>query len=327
MNILIVNNSRIPVMEYGGTERVIWYLGRELAKAGHTITYLVKKDSYCDFGKVLFLDESKPISQQIPSNVDIVHFHFMPEETIGLPNLVTMHGNRNDAQELDINTVFVSRNHAARFGAASFVHNGLDWNDYGPPDLQAPRSYFHFLGNAAWRLKNVKGAIDIIDRTASERIKILGGQRLNLRMGFRFTLSTRAGFYGTVGGEKKNRLLRHSKGLIFPVKWHEPFGLAIIESLYFGCPVFGTPYGSLPELVPGDVGFLSSDSRELVEAVEQAGKYSAKRCHEWAAEHFNSHKMATEYLRKYERILNGYALNTVKPKLIEQQTEKFLPWK
>ena len=44
-------------------------------------------------------------------------------------------------------------------------------------------------------------------------------------------------------------LLNASRGLIFPVRWHEPFGLAVIESLYFGCPVFATPYGALPELV------------------------------------------------------------------------------
>ena len=66
-----------------------------------------------------------------------------------------------------------------------------------------------------------------------------------------------------VGGNKKNRLLQHSKGLIFPVKWDEPFGLAITESLYCGCPVFGTPYGSLPELVPSDVGFLAEDMNDI----------------------------------------------------------------
>ena len=41
------------------------------------------------------------------------------------------------------------------------------------------------------------------------------------------------------------------------MRWHEPFGIALIEALYFGCPVFGTPYGSLPEIVEEGVqGFL-----------------------------------------------------------------------
>ncbi|MEF9931013.1 MAG: glycosyltransferase, partial [Bacteroidales bacterium] len=52
-----------------------------------------------------------------------------------------------------------------------------------------------------------------------------------------------------IGGEQKLNILKESKGLIFPVIWNEPFGLAITESLYCGAPVFGTPYGSLPELI------------------------------------------------------------------------------
>ena len=189
------------------------------------------------------------------------------------------------------------------------------------------RSYYHFLGNAAWRVKNVQGAIDIIHQTKKEKLKVLGGTRLNINMGFRFTPSPRIRFYGMVGGIKKFSLLDNSKGLIFPVKWHEPFGLAIIESLYFGCPVFGTPYGSLPEIVNSEVGFLSANSKELQHALENENHFSPKNCHEYAVENFNSKKMALQYLDKYEQVLNGKTLNTVNPSLIEIQTEKFLPFK
>ena len=70
-----------------------------------------------------------------------------------------------------------------------------------------------------------------------------------------------------VGGTQKTGLLNASRGLIFPVRWHEPFGLAVIESLYFGCPVFSTPYGALPELVPVHCGVLSDQASVLAEAV------------------------------------------------------------
>jgi len=43
MNILIFNNCKIPVYAYGGTERVIWDLGRGLTEAGHRVSFLVKK--------------------------------------------------------------------------------------------------------------------------------------------------------------------------------------------------------------------------------------------------------------------------------------------
>ena len=59
-----------------------------------------------------------------------------------------------------------------------------------------------------------------------------------------------------VGGTNKTKLLNQSKGLLFPVRWHEPFGLAILESLHYGCPVFGTPRGSCLKLVPMNRDFI-----------------------------------------------------------------------
>lgn len=328
MHILIVNNTVVPVKLYGGTERVIWYLGKELVKLGHKVSFLVKQGSYSDFARVIFIDETKPIIEQIPDDVDIVHFNFAPVgiEKIKKPYIITMHGNLNDKRDLDKNTVFVSKNHAERFGSEEFVHNGLDWEDYTKPSLDNKRNYFHFLGNAAWRIKNVKGSIDIINSSKKERLKVLGGKRFNFKMGLRFTFSPKISFYGMVGGEKKDKLLNGSKGLIFPVRWHEPFGLAIIESLYFGCPVFGTPYGSLPELVPPEVGVLSNKKNTLIKAIKTSKDFSPIICHNYAVEKFNSKKMALSYIDKYERVISGETLNKTNPQLKEIQTEKFLPW-
>lgn len=325
MNILIVHQGIIPVTTYGGTERVIWYLGKELSKIGHTVSYLVNKGSFCDFARVYFYDVNKSIIEQIPEKTDIVHFHFQPTENISLPYVVTMHGNCNDKRLFDVNTIFVSKNHAERFGSKSYVHNGLDWDDYTKPNFTNKKNYYHFLGNAAWRIKNVKGAIDIVQQTKNERLKVLGGNRINLNMGFRFTLSSRVQFFGMVGGTKKMNLLNDSKGLIFPVRWHEPFGLVLTESLFFGCPVFGTPYGSLPEIINSEVGFLSAIKKELILAVEN-NNFSPSLCHNYAVEHFNSKKMALAYIEKYMQVLSGKKLNEVQPKLLRIQNEKFLPF-
>jgi len=329
MKILIVNASVIPAHLYGGTERVIWGLGKELVKLGHQVTYLVKLGSYCDFASVLYIDESKPIIEQVSNDYDIVHFNFRPEnvEKLDIPYIITMHGNSNDFSELDLNTVFVSKNHASRYNSNSYVYNGLDWSEYTTPELKNNRNYFHFLGKAAWRVKNVRGAIDIIKKIKGENLKVLGGVRFNINMGIRLTFSTKVGFEGMVGGDKKYRLLNGSKGLIFPVRWHEPFGLAIIESLYYGCPVFGTPYGSLPELVKEDVGFLSDKSDEIVKEIANIDNYSRQRCHEYALNEFNSNKMALAYLKKYEQVILGEKLNAIPPKLLKLQEQKFLDWK
>ncbi|MDD4921378.1 MAG: hypothetical protein PHS30_02755 [Bacteroidales bacterium] len=203
MRILIVNHGIIPVKLYGGTGRVIWYLGKELAKLGHQITFLVTKGSTCNFASVLYIDETKSIVEQIPLGFDLIHFHLRPDglDTLRTPYIITMHGNKSPLKELDKNTVFVSQNHAKRFSSNSFVYNGLDWDDYVKPDLNHERSYFHFLGNAAWKVKNVKGAIGVINHLPSERLTVLGGVRFNLKMGMRFTFSPKVRFKGMVGGE------------------------------------------------------------------------------------------------------------------------------
>lgn len=328
MKILIANKGIIPVRLYGGTERVVWSLGKELFKLGHDVTYLVSKGSSCDFAKVIYIDEQKEISEQIPDTVDIIHFNFTPKdiEKVNKPYVITMHHNINAQIELNSNTIFVSKNHADRYRSNSFVYNGLDWGDYTKPSFPVHRNYFHFLGDAAWRVKNVKGAIDVIKKTKAEKIKILGGVRFNINKGLRFTFTSRAHFCGMVGGKQKDKLLQHSKGLIFPVKWNEPFGLAIIESLYFGCPVFGTPYGSLPEIVVPDVGFLSNKREAITYELENIEKYSNKYCHEYAVEKFSARKMALSYINKYETIMSGEKLNVTPPKLKALQKNKFLKW-
>jgi glycosyltransferase involved in cell wall biosynthesis len=213
---------------------------------------------------------------------------------------------------MPINSVFVSENHARRFGADQFVHNGLDWSLYGPVELARPRKWLHFLGNAAWKVKNLRGAMEVA-RDANEILAVLGGYRLNFKRGFRLTLSPRVKFFGMVGGQQKIDLLSVSRGLVFPVIWDEPFGLAVIESLYFGCPVFASSRGSLPELVTGETGFLSNDLAELASAVRER-RFDAEACHEHAKSRFSAHRMATDYLAKYQQVMSGTSLTHNRPR-------------
>lgn len=328
MKIALVVHSQLPVTLYGGTERVVWYLGKSLVKMGHEVIFLCKEGSYSNFAEVIPLDTRKKIHEQLPENVDFVHFHshFELAEGLDIPYAMTLHGNTNSQYPLDKNTIFVSKNHAERFSSEQFVHNGLEWEDYSSPNLCLPRKRFHFLGNAAWRVKNVVGAIEVAKK-ANESIDILGGVRFNFNMGIRLTFTPKARFKGLVGGKEKDAFMMQSKGLIFPVRWHEPFGLAIIESLYYGCPVFGTPYGALPELVNSQVGFLSNSCTALSEAIGQIEKYDREACHLYAKAQFNSEKMTMAYLEKYHAIIQRGFLNEKSPQLVKIQQEKFLEWK
>lgn len=325
MHILIVNNTVIPAVKYGGTERVIWWLGQELVKRGNKVTYMVAKGSICNFANVIEFNSDKSFNEQVPYDIDVIHLNHGVNETPKKPYIVTLHGNINHQNKLDKNTVFVSANHAARFGSNCFVHNGINPQDYGSPIFNNKRNYIHFLGDAAWRVKNVRGAIRIASK-AKIPLHIIGGVRFNFNQGLRFTLNPDMIFHGMTGGSEKNAIINQSKAMLFPVLWNEPFGIAIIESLYFGCPVFGTPYGSLPEIIIPDVGFLSANSNELVMALKNVDNYSRKACHCYVMENFTSTQMGDKYLHFYEQVLNGNYLNPAHPELINIQTEKFLPF-
>lgn len=315
MRILIADRHTIPARTYGGTERVIWDLGRQLVDMGHRVSYLVPEGSTCDFGALIRLNPRESWNAQIPSNVDVVHFQFHPGEDIERPHLITEHGNARKPEPFPLNTVFVSRNHAQRYGSDHYVLNGLDWRRYGAVDFDRPRERFHFLGDAAWGVKNVFGAIRVA-RLAGVELDVLGGDRFQWKRRSRVTFSRKVHFHGMVGGETKLRLLNASRGLIFPVRWHEPFGLAVIESLYSGCPVFATPYGALPEIVSEGVGVLSIGARELAQAV-RTRTFDPQGCHEHAVRHFNATRMANDYMRYYERIMDGEVLHREPPRILD----------
>jgi glycosyltransferase involved in cell wall biosynthesis len=326
MHIVIASYTQIPVVTYGGTERVIWDLGQALVENGHRVTYLVTAGSVCNFANVIHINNRIDLRQQIPADADIVHFHFRPnfdpDQELGRPYIFTEHGNSGDDRKLPFNTVFLSANHAKRHGSNQFVYNGLDWRNYGLVDFKRSRNYFHFLGKAAWRVKNVAGAIDVA-LMAGQRMSVLGGDRINFKRGFRLTLSPKIKFHGMVGGNTKFDLLNGSAGLIFPVLWHEPFGLAVIESMYFGCPVFATPYGALPEIVTPECGTLSSSASTLAEAVKTQ-RLNSLACHQRAIGCFSAQRMCKNYLLKYEQVLTQSRLNLISPEL--QSGFKNLPW-
>ena len=326
MHITIVYEGKIPVLTYGGTGRDIWYLGEELVKRGHKVTYLVAEGSTSPFANVTFLDKSRDINSQIPAGTDIVNIHYPPKQPINMPHMVSIHGNTNNPEIIfPLNTHFVSKNHAKRFGSTAYIYNGMNWDDYPKPNLNQNRNGFHFLGNAAWKVKNLKAAMKIARKNKTS-LDVLGGYRMNFKMGMRFTLDPKIHFHGMVGNDIKASVIQQSNGLLFPVLWHEPMGLAIIESLFYGSPVFGTPYGALPELVNENIGFLSNNLTELVHATASATQFNNKACHDYAVETFNAKRMCTKYLEYFEWILNGNTLNKNHPQLIKKQEVKYLPF-
>ena len=324
MKVVLQLNDTIPAKNYGGVNRVVWALGQSLAQLGHEVVFLAPKSSQCSFASMLEWRPNVALNQQLPKVFDIVHLHSSIKFENEIPTIHTIHGYPSE-KPLPQNACFVSRAHAAQFGSEVFVHNGLDWSEVPVPNFKSERTNFHFLAKAAWQVKNLRGALSAIKQVEGARLDVLGGHRFNFHMGFRFTLTPQARFWGMVDDATKYKVLLASKGLIFPVLWHEPFGLALIESLYMGCPVFGSPYGSLPEIITDEYGYLTDSTELLVQAMLNAHTYDAFACHEYAKHQFHSDQMAIRYLALYKKVISGESLNPENPQL--QQSPRGLPWR
>ncbi len=302
MKVALIHNAKFPVAGYGGTERLVWWLARGLHERGAQVVLACHPESNCPYAKIVPFNEA----QNLALECDVLHFFNTPESTPSRPHLVTIGGNGKVGEKYSINTVFVSQNHAYRHGASAFVHNGVDPDDY---IFESQKSgYLTFLAKASWSVKNVKGAIKVARATGKD-LHIMGGNRP--------FLSRAKGIFweGMVDGRLKAQWLAKSSGLLFPVLWHEPFGIAVVEALVSGTPVLCTPFGSLQELVNSEVGKICLSYAEMREAVSHLGSYSPERCRDWALSKFHYLQMTDKYLSYYERVLRGETLNRILPQV------------
>jgi hypothetical protein len=331
MKIALVLDRVIPTQKYGESERILWWHSRQLVEAGHEVLLWVREGSHCKHAPVVALSRNKPLADQLPRDISLVHFFQLPApiwlRDLKKPHIITYFENATKPCSLDPNTVFLSASHAARHGGRVYVYPGLDFRDYGEVQLDWPRHYFHFLAEADVPGRGIKEAIALAGR-AGVRVHIIGSRRVSLSPDVRITLSPQARFHALLPRQGRNTLINGSRGLLFPIRWHEPFGLPVIESLYFGCPVFGTPFGALPEIVCGksytpngtwsgavdgcfsDFGCLSTRQSELVDAIRSgADARSSLRCHWYVREQFSAERMYRAYVRLYEQVLDGQPLH------------------
>lgn len=313
MKILHVHLTDMPIppVDYGGTERVIWGLILGQQALGHEVRVLVKNNTG-QLANAYALDRTQPLAVQLDGWADVIHFHWPYDGECATPFLCTQHINAGSTKPLPQNTVFLSQKHAAIHNGECYVYNGLYWPDYGDAQPDAPRHGIHFLAKAANSNKNIRGAVRIA-RKAGLPLHILGGKRVSFKSHKYAYLGRDLTFHGMVGDAQKRALLTRSQALLFPVLWHEPFGLAIIESLYYGCPVIASAYGSLPELLRDDIGIADNRESVLIDALTHLERFDRRACHDYAKTRFDHLTMTRAYLDCYARVLDGETLNPHPP--------------
>ncbi|MEO3777710.1 glycosyltransferase [Micromonospora sp. B11E3] len=108
---------------------------------------------------------------------------------------------------------------------------------------------------------------------------------------------------GTVAGQERDDLVAGARAALFPLRWEEPGGTAVVESLALGTPVVATARGCLPELVEhGRTGLLTDDEGELADLVLAASLLDAGECRREAAARFTPAVMAERYVGLYDRV-------------------------
>jgi len=109
---------------------------------------------------------------------------------------------------------------------------------------------------------------------------------------------------GQLGGKDKDEFLHNAAALLFPIRWPEPFGLVMVESLACGTPVLAFGEGSVPELIEdGVTGFIRKTEDELVEAVGHITELDRARCRAEAERRFSPSAMVDAYERVYAQLV------------------------
>ncbi len=309
MHVVHVSRWRLPVVGYGGVQRVVSWLAKAQVEQGDRVTILGPPGSSCPgvTSKAVTVPKGVPdyspyIGPYIPPDADIIHFHHLPGVAPGVPWVLTAQGNSPGELAYMPNKIYVSRNHAERGGGTAFVHNGIDPAEFIYRERKD--DYFLFLSKVSRRVKGVDIALRLA-RDLGFRLVVAGGNRFGLRKtgGLWNSLLADVHFCGMVSGRRKAELLAGARALIFPIRWEEPFGLVVTEALVSGTPVITTPRGSMPELVTPDVGFLCDSYEALKLAVQRSGEIDPQACRRRVLEHFTHHQSAAAYRRYYQEAI------------------------
>jgi hypothetical protein len=94
-----------------------------------------------------------------------------------------------------------------------------------------------------------------------------------------------------------------------------------------GSPIFGTPYGSLPELVTVEVGVLSDRKQVLADALREHAAFPVNTIRQYVLDNLTHLHMARRYVALYQRILDGETLNSAPPRALTTiSPQTLLPW-
>ena len=216
-------------------------------------------------------------------NFDIIHGHYsLASDLISLslanfqktPSIFTLHytvpthKQYSDRKIIfdylkDMNFVSISNNQRQKpLHYVATVYHGLDI-DKTPFTSEPKGNSIFWLGRIVPE-KGLDYALEVAKRL-NKNIVVAGRIDKESKKNFEYynnkikdeLKSPRVKFYENSNTKQNNNLFLDNKCFIFPIKWQEPFGLVLIESMACGMPVVAFASGSVPEIIKdGVTGFL-----------------------------------------------------------------------
>ena len=117
-------------------------------------------------------------------------------------------------------------------------------------------------------------------------------------------------YIGELSTAAKKYWFRHARATLFPVRWGEPFGMVLIESLASGTPILAFREGSVPEIViDGVTGFVVDSAGAMIRAVERIEHIDRRNCRRHVNEYFSVGRMAESYAELYAELADAADLS------------------
>ncbi len=325
-----------PPLHYGPWESVVSLLTEELVQMGLDVTLFATGDSQTR-GKLVAVcprpySEDRSVDPKVAeclhiseiferaAEFDIIHNHFdfLPLTYSGLvetPLLTTIHGFSSS----NIIPVYKKYNDYSHYVAISdsdkspeldyiaTIHHGIDVAQFSFSGAEG--EYLLFFGRIHPD-KGVYEAIQVAQRVGMKLViaGIIQDQNYFAAMVEPHIDGANVEYLGSVGPDRRAEVLGQAIALLHLISFDEPFGLSLVESMACGTPVIAFRRGSMPEIIRhGETGYIVDDIEGAINAVAAIKSIDRTQCRADVDQRFTSARMARDYVRVYQEILNGEA--------------------
>jgi glycosyltransferase involved in cell wall biosynthesis len=322
---------RTPPLDYGPWERVASLLTEGLVARGEDVTLFATADSVTmaaldavlphGYASDATMDgrvwEAMHVGRALErsGDFDIVHNHldWLPlafSASWRAPLVTTVHGFSGPDilpayARAGSNYVSISdSDRSPDLDYLATVHHGIDMGEFEPTTETG--GDLVILG----RIHPDKGTAEAIEiaRLSGRRLIICGpvvDDRYFAEQVEPFLDDERVVHLGSVGPAERSRVLGASAVLLHPIRFAEPFGLAVVEAMACGTPVVAYRRGSMPELIDeGVTGFTVVDAAAAVDAVESAAALDRSLVRTVAERRFSVERMVDDYLAIYRGLVD-----------------------